>query len=738
MESSQLNQSIKHTVNTTLKSHEIKAIRESLGREPNEVELLIFEAEWSEHCSYKSSRRWLRELPSESIHVVRGPGLDAPLIKVGKVFISFKIESHNHPSAIDPYDGAATGVGGIVRDILTTGLRPIALLNNLHFGDPGDSHSLWIARGVVKGISDYGNRIGVPVVGGEVWFDESFARNPIVLITCLGVGVEGQVVWGKADLGDVVMVIGNDTGKDGMLGSSFASKTLGGSDEISAVQVGNPLLEKLLIDVITELAQRRLIKAIKDVGGGGLATALSELASQFNLGIRVYLDRIRLRDELSPGEILVSESQERMVVVVDPGRLREVESLLGSYGVDYDVIGELTEGGRFEVYYRGELVADLPVKLITGAPEANHELSEPAWLRGLWELPQLTPIPFRDALIKVLSSPNVASKEPIYTLYDHEVGVRTVIKPGQAGAAVLRVLEEDGGNGKLGLAIKADANPRYSFLDPYIGAANSLAKAYRNVVAVGGRPIAAVDSINVGNPELPDRYWYFVMSVKGLSWIAKSLGVPIVGGKVSFYNEDSTANTVIKPVVTVAMLGVLDDIDRSISGGLKGNGSLIVIGLTDNELGGSEYLHRVHGMVRGLPPRPKPEEELRNAEVVLRLIERGLVNSCMDIGLGGLAITLLKMSATGGVGFNVDLAKTPTNGTMDPVVVAFSETNARYVIETHHAGEVMSILREVGVPHAVIGVSGGDSARFLWMDDELASLRVSEVMGYYSSLWGVF
>jgi len=278
----------------TLKDYELDIIRSALGREPSRAEFMIFEAEWSEHCSYKSSRRWLRELPTESSHVVRGPGLDAPLIKVGDVFVSFKIESHNHPSAVDPYDGAATGVGGIVRDILTTGLRPIALLNNLHFGNPSDNHSLWIARNVVRGISDYGNRIGVPVVGGEVWFDESFSRNPIVLVTCVGVGTEEQVVWGEAGPGDVVLVIGNDTGRDGMLGSAFASKTLGETDEISAVQVGNPLLEKLLIDAITELAQRRLVKVVKDVGGGGLAHRTPELMFEYaktavNRGLEVII-----------------------------------------------------------------------------------------------------------------------------------------------------------------------------------------------------------------------------------------------------------------------------------------------------------------------------------------------------------------------------------------------------------------------------------------------------------------
>lgn len=471
---------------------------------------------------------------------------------MGNLVVSFKIESHNHPSAVDPYDGAATGIGGIVRDILTTGLRPIALMDNLHFGPLNDPPHppQWLMRNVVRGISDYGNRIGgVPVVAGEVWFDESFTTNPIVLVTCVGVGRPEDVILGEASPGDLVLVIGNDVGRDGMLGSSFASKVLDRDrNEIGAVQVGNPLLEKLLIDVVIELRSRRLIKAIKDVGGGGLATALSELADQFGLGIEIRLDRIRTRETMPPEEILVSESQERMVIVVSKGVLNEVEEVLRRYGVGYDVIGALTGDGRFTAYYGSDKIIDLPVKLITHAPETNYDVKEPQYLSKLRIIPELPEIPLDKALTKILSSPNIASKEPIFSLYDYEVGVRTVIKPGRAGAAVLRFLDIDGGDGKLGIAVKADANPRYSFLDPFIGAANSLAKAYRNVVAVGAEPpLAAVDSINVGNPEKPDRYWYFVNSVLGgLSWMARELSVPIVGGKVSFYNEDVNGN-VIKP-----------------------------------------------------------------------------------------------------------------------------------------------------------------------------------------------
>ncbi|MGC9136385.1 phosphoribosylformylglycinamidine synthase subunit PurL [Caldivirga sp.] len=720
-----------------LTSDEVKAIINALGRNPTKAEWLVFEAEWSEHCSYKSSKAWIRQLPSKSPLVVRGPGLDAPIIRVNNVAITFKIESHNHPSAVDPYDGAATGVGGIVRDILTTGLRPIALLDNLHLGDLNNQRSLWLSRNIVKGISDYGNRIGVPVVGGETWFDESFNNNPIVLVTCVGVGDFNRVVWGEGKVGDLVLVIGNDTGRDGMLGSSFASRELGNNDDVGSVQVGNPLLEKLLIDALIELNEKGLVKAIKDVGGGGLATALSELAHQLGLGIEVDLTNIRLRDELEPEEILISESQERMVIVVDPNMLSEVEAVLRKFELGFDLVGRLTGDGRFTAYYRGVRLIDLPLNLITSPPEPIRNYTEPDYLMKLSKIPPLPNVKFNEALVKVVSSPNIASKEVIYTQYDHEVGVRTVIKPGRAGATVLRLLEDDGGGGKLGIAIKADSNPRYSYLNPFTGAANSLAKAYRNVASVGAKPIAAVDSINVGNPEKPDRYWYFVKSVEGLTWMGNSLGIPFVGGKVSFYNEDSVTGASIKPVVAVAVLGIISDYTKVVEGGLTG-GWLVVIGETEPELGGSEFLHVVHGLVAGDPPKPKPLDEKKRAGLIMRLINDGLTRSVMDVGVGGLAVTLIKMAVMGNVGFTVDLSKAPlTQGLSDPVTVAFSETNARYVIETSNLREAVGIISASGVPYGVLGESRGRMVQFKLGSLELASISVDDLININNSLRGV-
>jgi len=709
-----------------LNEWERRIIREKLGREPNEAEWLVFEAEWSEHCSYKSSRMWLRKLPTTSPLVLRGPGLDAPLIRLrDNVVVSLKIESHNHPSAVDPYNGAATGVGGVVRDILTVGVRPVALLDNLHFGPLDDGYSLWIARNVVRGISDYGNRIGVPVVGGEVWFDYSFARNPIVLVTCVGVGRLDDVVWGDAQPGDLVLLVGNDTGRDGVLGSSFASRELGGEADVSAIQVGNPLMEKLIMDALLDLVKHRLVKAIKDVGGGGLATALSELAAQFNLGITVDLGSLRLRDPgMSPGEVLVSESQERMVVIIDPRNLDAVSRILEKYGVGYDLLGELISDRRFIALLGGERIVDLPIDLIVKPIDEYHEYREYKPHEPELMVPR---IELRDALRIMLRSPNIAMKDSIIRVYDHEVGVRTVVKPGRAGAAVLRILEEDGGDGRLGIAIKADSNPRYSYLDPYVGAANSLAKAYRNVVSVGATPVAAVDSVNVGNPGKPDRYWQFVRSIEGLAWMGNELGIPFVGGKVSFYNEDESTGSSIKPVVAVAVLGVIDDVGKAVEGGLDRGADIVLVGDTWDELGGSEYLFSVHGLLGHAPPRPRPSDERLNSRAVLAAIEEGLVVGSMDVGVGGILMTLVKMSIIGGVGFEVDLSRVPRAVPMDEVATAFSETNARYILVTHNADALSSLLRSHGVVHSVIGSCIDGAVKVKWGGEVKVSLSLEEL-----------
>ncbi|MCC6014698.1 MAG: phosphoribosylformylglycinamidine synthase subunit PurL, partial [Desulfurococcaceae archaeon] len=600
--------------------------------------------------------------------------------------------------------GAATGIGGIVRDILTLGARPIALLDLLYLGEPSDPHASWIARGVVKGISDYGNRIGVPTVAGDTWFDRSFNRQPLVNVACVGLARVEELVAERPRPGDLIVIVGNPTGRDGLLGSSFASKPLGEDvdRDIGAVQVADPLTEKLLIDSLAELVGRRLARYIKDLGGGGLTTAVSEVAAEFNLGAELDLGRLHLRAELTPLEILVSESQERMMVVVEPGRLREVEEVLEKYDLQYSVVGVFTDSGRIVARFRGCVVADVPSRELARPRSTRRESKPPAEaLVGLTPVVDLPEVSLPDAILRVLSSPNVSSKRWIYEQYDHEVGARTVVKPGYADAAVLKL---DAGD-RRGIAVKGDANPRYTYLDPFNGAANSVAECFRNLVAVGASPVAIVDELNAGNPEKPEQFWYFEMMLKGLAWMAGELGLPVVGGKVSFYNEDHLGRQV-KPTTTIVGVGVLEDVSRVTTADFKEVGSaVVVVGTTFPELGGSEYLYRVHGLELGEIPRPRPASELRNSSLVLGLARRGLALAVHDVALGGLGAALAEMSVLGGVGVEVDLERVPCRGCLRVDEVVFSETQARYVIEIRAEGveEVLRLARQVGVEVSVIG-----------------------------------
>ncbi len=688
-----------------LAPEEVEEIREILGREPSSEELAMFEAQWSEHCSYKSSKLLLKLLPTGGSKVLVGPGRDAPAVEVFPgIAVVFKIESHNHPSAVDPYNGAATGIGGIVRDILTLGARPIALLDLLYLGEPSDPHASWIARGVVKGISDYGNRIGVPTVAGDTWFDNSFNRQPLVNVACVGLAKVEDLVGEQPKPGDLIVIVGNSTGRDGLLGSSFASKPLGEDvdRDIGAVQVADPLTEKLLIDSLTELVQMRLVRYIKDLGGGGLTTAVSEVAAEFNLGAELDLDKLHLRTELTPLEILVSESQERMMVVVEPGKLSEVRKVFEKYDLQYSVVGVFTDIGRIITRFRGRVVADVPSKELA-RPRAIRRASRPPAeaLKGLTPVLGLPEVGIPSAILKVLSSPNVSSRRWIYEQYDHEVGARTVVKPGYADAAVLKLDAVD----RRGVAVKGDANPRYTYLDPFNGAANSVAECFRNLVSVGATPVAIVDELNAGNPEKPEQFWYFEMMLKGLAWMAGELGLPVVGGKVSFYNEDHLGRQV-KPTTTIVGVGVVEDVSRVTTMGFKESSSaVLVVGTTFPELGGSEYLYRVHGLELGEVPRPRPSSELRNSSLVLELVKRGLALAVHDIGLGGLGVALAEMAVLGGVGVEVDLERVPSRGCLRVDEVVFSETQARYVVEVSAGGvdEVLELAGRVGVEVSVVG-----------------------------------
>ncbi|MEM0453392.1 MAG: phosphoribosylformylglycinamidine synthase subunit PurL [Sulfolobales archaeon] len=714
---------------------ELSTIKELLGREPTKAELYMFEAQWSEHCSYKSSKYYLKLLPTKSKDVLIGPGRDAPAIKIfDKYAIVFKIESHNHPSAVDPYNGASTGVGGIVRDILTLGAKPIALLDLLFFGEPNDGYANWLIKGVVKGISDYGNRIGVPVVAGLTWFDKSYSRYPLVNVACVGVIELSKLLTYKPETNDLILIVGNTTGRDGVFGSSFASKPLSDNDSsnIAAVQVGNPLIEKLLIDALSEAVDRGLIKYVKDLGGGGLATAISEVTADYGLGAIIELNSLHIREaNMEPEEVLVSESQERMLVIISKEQLHDFASVLRKYDLQYSVIGYLDNTGIIKVYYNGKLVAEVPANELARPQIKLWDVEIPKeylTLANELRVPKITNL--RNAFLELISSPNIVSKEWVYSQYDYEVGIRTVIKPGYGDAAVIRLMEDDK---RLGIAVKGDGNPRYTYVDPFRGAANAVGECFRNLVSVGSLPIAIVDELNAGNPEKPSQYWYFTQMVKGISWMAQELRIPIVGGKVSFYNEDLNNESQVKPVTTIVGVGVIEDVRRASTLNLKYVGDyVLIVGVTYPELGSSELLHRCFGIEAGEVPLPRPSTEILNGRYVKKLVDRGYAVTVHDISLGGIAVALTEMCVKGLKGVSIELGNAPEIG-CDLQHLLFSESQARYLVEVRRESldVALEIAHELNVDVGVLGIVDGNELVIKHLGAEVLRFDVNELRNIY-------
>ncbi len=697
-----------------LSRDELRQAENVLGRGLTAEEQAMLEALWSEHCSYKSTKMLLRKLPSSAPWVVVGPGRDAAAIKLFEdVVLVARIESHNHPSALDPYNGAATGVGGIIRDVLSLGARPVLLLDALYLGDPGDSHDKWLAKGIVRGISDYGNRVGVPTAGGHTWFSKSYSRQPLVNVACVGIASPQTLVEGGVEPGDVIIIAGNTTGRDGLLGSSFASKPLQGDEDLAAVQVGNPFLEKLLVDAVSEAASERLLRHVKDLGGGGLATALIETAAQSGVGFTVHLDRLHLREQgLSPTEILVSESQERMLLVPRRGAAGKLLRLLDKYGVEYSVIGYFEHSRVARFMYRGVTVAEIPLEL--ASPPVQPRRASPP--------PPPQPLPkinagIKETLESIIATPRAGSKAWIYESYDWGVGGRTVGAPGFYDAAVIWL--RDGS--RRGFAAALAGNPRYTRLDPFRGAALSLAEAYRKVAAAGAEPMAVLDNVNSGNPEKPEQHGYTAAMLEGLAWMARGLGVPVVGGNVSLYNEDKDGR-MVDPVTTVMVIGRIDDVSRALPSVFLGCGLLLVAGETRPNLGGSEAAEQVLGYPAGRPPEPKPGAEKRVARLVRSLASRGLLCSAKSIGLGGLLTAAAKAALLGGHGASIDLRRVCPR--CSGFEAAFSETPARVLLEAtpDALDKVMSHARRLGVHVEKIGYTFGKQV--LEISDEGSSITI--------------
>ena len=636
---------------------EYERITRLMGREPNLTELGVFSVMWSEHCSYKSSRVHLRTLPTTGSRVLQGPGENAGAVDIGDGLAAvFKIESHNHPSFIEPYQGAATGVGGIIRDIFTMGARPIALLNSLRFGPPDIAQNRRILAGVVAGIGGYGNSIGIPTVGGEVAFDESYSGNPLVNVFCLGIAKHSDIIKGTASgEGNPVYYVGAKTGRDGIHGATMASAEFDekSQEKRPAVQVGDPFTEKLLLEACLEVMKTGALVGIQDMGAAGLTCSTSEMGSRGGVGIAIDVADVPQRESgMTPYEILLSESQERMLMVVKRGREHEVEDIFGKWDLHAVKIGEVTSGNRLVVKAHGVVAADIPNRALTDeAPVYNRPTARPAWLDDVrtLDLTALAPAtPPSDALIALLSSPTIASKRWIYRQYDHMVRTNTIALPG-ATCGVVRVKGTD-----RALAMSVDGNGRFGYLDPRMGAKLAVAEASRNVACAGGLPIGGTNNLNFGNPERPDIMWQFAEAVAGIGEACRALDIPITGGNVSLYNE--TDGKPILPTPVLGVVGLVEHADRIVTRTFKGDAAIVLLGTTKGELGGSEYLQRQHGLLRGVPPALDLDAEKRLQQLLVSLAADGLVQSAHDCAEGGLAVTIAECSFdTGGIGADVDI-----------------------------------------------------------------------------------
>jgi phosphoribosylformylglycinamidine synthase len=679
-----------------------------LGREPTYTELGLFSALWSEHCSYKSSRLFLRRLPTRAPHVLQGPGENAGIVDLGDgLALAMKIESHNHPSFIEPFQGAATGVGGILRDIFTMGARPIALLDSLRFGPIEEPANRYLFGGVVAGIAHYGNCFGCPTVGGEIAFAPEYAKNPLVNVLCLGLVPRGRIFRGRADgVGNSLVYVGARTGRDGIHGATMASESF---DETSAerrptVQVGDPFTEKLLLEACLEAMATGAVVGIQDMGAAGLACSAAEMPARAGTGAEIDLDRVPQREtRMTPYEILLSESQERMLLVVERGREAEIEQVFAKWELEAVMIGRVRGDGVLRARMRGAVVADVPVRALTDdAPVYDRPRARPDWLdreRAFDPLSLPEPAVGNAVLLRLLGAPTVASKASVWRQYDHMVGINTLVLPG-SDAAVLRLR----GTPKA-IAVATDGNGRYGYLDPFQGGAMAVAEAARNVVCAGGRPLALTDCLNFGSPERPEIMWQFAETVEGIAAACRALEIPVVGGNVSFYNE--TLGRAILPTPIVGVVGLLGDAERRTTQWFKDAGDLVILlGEPGGSLGGSEYLATLHGRVSG-PLAPIDLERERTVQAAcLAAIEAGCVRSAHDCAEGGLAVALAECCVTGPARLG---AKITLSGPGRWDALLFGEAPSRIVVSVPPAEEsrFAQIVREWAIPTAVLGRVGG-------------------------------
>jgi len=663
-----------------LSRKEYNLIVKLLGREPTYVELGLFGSLWSEHCGYKHSKALLKMFPGMGKHVLVKAGEEnAGVIDIGDgQVIGFKMESHNHPSYIEPYQGAATGVGGIVRDIFTMGLRPIALMNSLRFGPLSAPHNRYLMSGVVGGIAGYGNCLGIADVGGEIYFDDCYSGNPLVNAFCLGIGKTGGLVKACAyGEGNLVMLVGADTGRDGMHGASgLASRTFEEERELrSAVQVGNPFMEKLLIEACLELAKTDWIVGMQDCGAAGLTSATVEAAYKGRSGMDIEVQKVPRREKgMTPYEVMLSESQERMIVIARKGYEGKVKALFDRWELHSDIIGTVTSDGMFTIRDNGQVVAHAPVEILNTPPVYRFRPKKPAWLDGLQKLDlnKIKDTAPRDAgstLLKLLAAPNICSKHKVYRQYDHQVGDNTVVLPG-SDAAVLRIQETS-----KAISMVTDGNGRYCYVNPFIGGVIAVAEAARNTACSGAHPMAITNCLNFGNPDKNDPYYQLRECIKGMTYACKKMKIPVISGNVSLYNE--TRGVAIFPTPVVGMVGLIKDVSRHCSSGFKRQGDVIMLlgdPGGDASIGSSEYLELVHGQVRGSQGIDMAAEKDLHA-CLIKAAEKGLLSSAHDCSDGGLAVALAESCILGNTGFKGEIN---LKGRVDAAL--FGEAQSRAVV----------------------------------------------------------
>ncbi|MBN1192822.1 MAG: phosphoribosylformylglycinamidine synthase subunit PurL [Coriobacteriia bacterium] len=701
-----------------LKLDEYEKVVGILGRTPSVTELYMYSLMWSEHCSYKHSRKALKMFPTTGEHVLQGPGENAGVISVGDGWaVAFKMESHNHPSAIEPYQGAATGIGGIIRDIFTMGARPIASLDSLRFGTLEKPRQRYLFEGSVAGIGGYGNCLGVPTVGGEVYFEEAYEGNCLINAMAVGLMREENLTRAvAAGPGNLVLLIGSTTGRDGIGGAStLASQEFDekAEDKRPSVQVGDPFEEKLLIEACLELLDAKLLVGLGDLGAAGLTSSASEMASRGGVGLDIDVTKIPAREEaMKPFEYMVSESQERMLAIVTPADLEAAQAVCTKWGLRSTVIGTVTDTGRFVVREGEAVVADMPAATLAhDAPIYDPAKERPAYLDEVQAFDPMKQLEHPEGvealsatLLKVLASPNICSRRWIWEQYDHQVMVNTAVLPG-SDAAVLRI--GDTGRGEVsgrGIAVSTDCNGRYCYLDPYTGSQIAFVEAARNVACSGGRAAAITDCLNFGNPEKPEVFWTFYESIRGLADACTAFGVPVISGNVSFYNE--SFGQPIYPTPTVGLVGLLDHVTDHCTMDFKDDGDVVVLlGKTKAELGGSEYLNLAHNKVAGRPPKVDLPGEKLLAELVVTAIRTGIVRSAHDCSEGGLGVALAECCIAGGVGARVD-----PDSTLPGVAALFSESQGRVVltVSPDHYDALKQLAAAHGTACEKIGSVGGD------------------------------